>query len=102
MRDSGSRSMDLTQREYAQGDRAPGLLFVVSGRLKVGTLEQVGAGGHCCPESVVGLVQQFSSGSGSDGAPRVSVRVLSRLAMWLACTHVSIPDTPLQAGGLLE
>ena len=79
--------MDLTQRESAQGDRAPGLLFVVSGRLRVGTQEQVGAGGHCCPESVVGLVQQFSSGSGSDGAPRVSVSADGNLARFQARLH---------------
>eukprot|EP00277_Geminigera_cryophila_P008054 CAMPEP_0179433838 /NCGR_PEP_ID=MMETSP0799-20121207/18178_1 /TAXON_ID=46947 /ORGANISM="Geminigera cryophila, Strain CCMP2564" /LENGTH=604 /DNA_ID=CAMNT_0021212069 /DNA_START=117 /DNA_END=1931 /DNA_ORIENTATION=+ len=44
-----------------KGQKTSGMYFVVSGMLEVGG-QRVGAGGHCCVENVMGLVQHFSSG----------------------------------------
>lgn len=45
----------------AQGQRAPGLLFVVTGTLQVGR-QTVGPGGYACLESILQLVQHFGGG----------------------------------------
>ena len=45
----------------AQGQRTPGLLFVVTGTLQVGRTN-IGPGGHACMESILQIVNQFGAG----------------------------------------
>jgi hypothetical protein len=62
------------ERVVDQGETSPGIVFVVSGCLQVGR-QRVPAGGHCCVESVMVLVQNFGSGLNTDSAPTVCVCV---------------------------
>ena len=73
----------------AQGQRTPGLLFVVTGTLQVGS-KNVGPGGHACMESIVQLVNHF--GAGDTESPQA---VASHDVVCLApstCLLLSIAD----------